>query len=218
MKNKDVLDNIPRKVYKLYSLIGEVVYVGQTTDLIRRIGEHAFNYIFDTVTYRNVECKEDALNLESYLISKFNPKGNKQLTKRRVGLGSKLANIEEIVFIDSYEKPCNILYDILRNTTNLANYSFIGKYFKGSPYYDGDLFYQGMFITELDLYIGCYTLGDFTKVGISCDNVELILSIKDYLSSVKVFHFDHTLKKKGKIPTKKLLKLVDSDWLYRNGL
>ena len=104
MKNKDVLDNIPRKVYKLYNLIGEVVYVGQTTDLIRRLGEHAFNYIFDTVTYQNVECKEDALNLESYLISKFNPKGNKQLTKRRVGLGSKFANIEEIVFIDSYEK------------------------------------------------------------------------------------------------------------------
>ena len=218
MKNKNVLDNASRKVYKLYNLGGEVIYVGQTADLSRRLGEHAFNYIFDKVTYQNVECKEDALNLESHLVSKFKPKGNKQLTKRRVDLGSKLADNEEFTFTCSYEKPCNILYDILRNIVNLETYSFIGKYFKGSPYYEGDLFYQGMFIAELDLYIGCYTLGDFTKVGISCDDVELVLSIKDYLKSEKVFHFDHTLKKKGKIPTKRLCKLVGSGWLYSNGL
>lgn len=68
------------KIYRgagVYALLlsGEVVYIGQTTNVIRRIGEHAATREFDE--YRFIKCEVGRLlNLERELILLYRPPWN----------------------------------------------------------------------------------------------------------------------------------------------
>ena len=58
----------------------KIVYVGQSTNILFRIGAHTYEKKFDSMRY--IECNEDLLNiLEKHYIKKFSPQHNKQLYK-----------------------------------------------------------------------------------------------------------------------------------------
>lgn len=58
------------------SLNGEVIYIGQSLNLLSRIGSHAASFYFDDVSY--MPCEEKDLNeLERRYVRAFMPKLNK---------------------------------------------------------------------------------------------------------------------------------------------
>lgn len=63
----------------IYFLIKEskIVYIGQSINLLSRIGNHAARIDFDKYTF--IKCEKENLNdVESTLIKRFNPKHNVQ--------------------------------------------------------------------------------------------------------------------------------------------
>lgn len=68
----------------LYALCkyGEIVYIGQSNNILRRIGEHAGckEKEFDSFMYIRCDDKKERDKLERHWIEKFQPKYNSQLT------------------------------------------------------------------------------------------------------------------------------------------
>lgn len=71
-----------RKICGVYFLIskGELVYIGQSIDILQRLGGHLTYDWFDSYSY--IECEKADLNLiESIYIHAYRPKGNGQGSK-----------------------------------------------------------------------------------------------------------------------------------------
>jgi len=69
----------PHCVYALRDAFGNVVYVGQSLNLLQRIGQHRRRGLIpfiDWISWRCFESEKDGL--EAKLISKFNPRYNIQ--------------------------------------------------------------------------------------------------------------------------------------------
>jgi predicted GIY-YIG superfamily endonuclease len=71
------LESYPTKGV-VYFLIcgGEVVYIGSTVDLAKRVSNHRRDMQFDSVLYLGCESTADALNCERFWIKKAKPKHN----------------------------------------------------------------------------------------------------------------------------------------------
>lgn len=82
----------------IYVLVknGEVIYVGQTGDLIGRISTHKKMKVFDAVLF--IECSQDNLNwMEGLLIKYFKPEQNiAKLTCSSQATNSKLKCQEDM--------------------------------------------------------------------------------------------------------------------------
>jgi hypothetical protein len=73
-----VLESHPRPMCGVYLLIdgADVVYVGQSINLLSRLGKHAYDKNF--THYKVIECHLDELDkLEAHYIYKFKPKYNR---------------------------------------------------------------------------------------------------------------------------------------------
>ena len=73
-----ILESGPRPMCGVYMLIdgANVVYVGQSINMLSRLGKHAYDKNF--THYKVLECNKDELDaLEAHYINKFKPKYNR---------------------------------------------------------------------------------------------------------------------------------------------
>ena len=89
-------------VYCLTEDCGEVVYIGRTNNVLRRVGSHFDEWTKSFCRAYAVDIDDfTADQVESALIRYFQPKYNKTLTKK--GIGIPLGSIDQII-IDYFVK------------------------------------------------------------------------------------------------------------------
>lgn len=82
------LNNLDEMIYSpvIYYLYDnkEIVYIGETTNLMYRIGQHSKTKIFDKVSYFvSVESNKQRKSIEASLIRKHKPKYNINSKKKK---------------------------------------------------------------------------------------------------------------------------------------
>ena len=78
----------PKRMQGVYRLIreGRTVYIGQSTNIMHRVAEHASDKDFDQFSYALVDGGQETLNeVEGALIALLRPVGNKQQPQNVTG-------------------------------------------------------------------------------------------------------------------------------------
>ena len=103
--------------------VDEVVYVGMTKNLKRRLREHKEKEFYKCTVLDQCETKEHAKELEDYYIKLFNPKLNKCLNY--LGEYGKMQDIIKSYNIDNFGLFCEILIESDVKPVFKDNYSKI---------------------------------------------------------------------------------------------
>ena len=181
--------------------MNELLYIGQTTNLQRRLNEHYQNYIFKKVSYQVVEDKGSALDLEAFLISTLKPHGNKQCTQRRVVTGAKIhKDVEVWNNFDTLEFEYYHTWFFSRVLSEVEGSTSLKDCLKGSfKNYNGEC-YQGLEIIG-QLYVGLYiTDSGMVIATINCGDVILLEKLLQIFQQEGITYYKVNGNKKIKLP------------------
>lgn len=200
-------------VYRLYGFSDQLLYVGQTLNIEDRLETHTERFVFKTVKYQLVDNKEDALNLEAYLISTLCPQFNKMLIKGRVNIGSELKDNELITYDFKIPDYCGIFWNMLSEVGGLKHYGDLKKYINGSPRQYGSVYYYGMYIKDIDFYSGYYEYCGKSKMVVYCKDDSLYQNVSEYLDKEGVTVCRSSKEIINKIPNKLLVAKLSKGWI-----
>lgn len=214
-------------VYKLYNLAGELIYVGETVDLYRRITEHKNRFILGNVKYYVVKDKQESGMLEAYLIHKLEPTFNKKNRKSLIDSGEILFNVQgEELIVDglegisavpqrdakNYIRDCftQVVSDnpCLHKVSSLE-YSLRTAY----EYINSGMLYGYLEVIREELSMGWYLYNGEVKVVLGGKACTVKEDLTSYLQENGVV-VASTDKVVSKIKNKKLMKLIKEDsWM-----
>ena len=87
-------------VYKLYDTKGSLIYIGESKCVRKRVATHKGRFILGKCTYTVLSNKEEAMCVESYLITKLKPSYNKKVIYKLVEDGDLLCRKNNYTFVD----------------------------------------------------------------------------------------------------------------------